>query len=239
MFSFTNSVWTELKRLPNRRITETNFTAQKPRCLMIWGQRRDWSLVSFDYPCLCSPDINEEPTTTVSSIPTSTESTELPITTTESSETTSTETESEFSTTMTTSTPERTTKTSSAETSKPTTSTEQTTTNYPDENSSTMPSILGGASAAFFLLLVAGTCYYKRTTVQRQWFLFKHRHDGRSFLSERKDSEVEFEYDAFVSFSEHDRPWVYSHLVPNLEFSKSSNISSEASGTDHIAVYKW
>jgi len=179
-----------------------------------------------------------EPTTTVSSIPTSTESTELPITTTESSETTSTETESEFSTTMTTSTPERTTKTSSAETSKPTTSTEQTTTNYPDENSSTMPSILGGASAAFFLLLVAGTCYYKRTTVQRQWFLFKHRHDGRSFLSERKDSEVEFEYDAFVSFSEHDRPWVYSHLVPNLEFSKSSNISSEASGTDHIAVYK-
>lgn len=176
-------------------------------------------------------------TTTVSPTPTSTESTEPPTTMTEPTEpavtvTESTETESNELPTTTTTTGWTVT------TSTPTTPAQQTTTDYPDENSSTMPSILGGASAAFFLLLVAGTCYYKRTTVQRQWFLFKHRHDGRSFLSERKDSEVEFEYDAFVSFSEHDRPWVYSHLVPNLEFSKSSNISSALSGTDHIAVHK-
>ena len=57
MFSFS----IQSERLPNRRITEKNCTAEKPRRLKIWGQRRDWSLVSFDYPCLCSPDINEEP----------------------------------------------------------------------------------------------------------------------------------------------------------------------------------
>ena len=56
-----HNVWTELKSLMNRRIRETNFIAEEPRCHRIWGQRREWSLVSFDYPSLCSLDINEEP----------------------------------------------------------------------------------------------------------------------------------------------------------------------------------
>ena len=60
MVLFTNSVWTELKHPLNQRITETNYTAEEPRFHKIWGQQRE-SLVSFDYPCLCSLDINEEP----------------------------------------------------------------------------------------------------------------------------------------------------------------------------------
>lgn len=88
-----------------------------------------------------------------------------------------------------------------------------------------MSSVLGGIAAAIALVgLTAIACYYKRSYIQRAWFLFRHRKDGMDVL--KRESTQDFEYDAFISFSEHDRPWVYSHLVPNLEWSKDAGIET-------------
>lgn len=77
------------------------------------------------------------------------------------------------------------------------------------------------------LLVVASVCYYKRVAIYRRWFVYWH---GRSAI-DRTDNKRRkcpdengnrFEYDAFISFNENDRPWVYTHLVPNLERNKAT-----------------
>lgn len=82
------------------------------------------------------------------------------------------------------------------------------------------------AGLVVLLLVVASVCYYKRVAIYRRWFVYWHGRAARG--SQRRKLADEngnrFEYDAFISFNENDRPWVYTHLVPYLERGKGPSV---------------
>ena len=70
------------------------------------------------------------------------------------------------------------------------------------------------------LLLAAGGCYYKRRQIANSWFRLRH-HTAKRINAVAAAAAAaaghQFQYDAFISFNERDRQWVYTHLVPRLE----------------------
>ena len=75
-------------------------------------------------------------------------------------------------------------------------------------------------------IVVASVCYYKRVAIYRRWFVYWHGRaaTGNKGRKMRDENGNRFEYDAFISFNENDRTWVYSQLVPNLERNKGPSI---------------
>lgn len=96
--------------------------------------------------------------------------------------------------------------------------------NPPDEgNDNTLTivsSVVGAMIIVILLTATIGVCYVKRYKGNRRnWFYFRDDLFGHHKADE---NENEYEYDAFISFCENDRPWVYTHLVPKLEPPKDS-----------------
>ena len=105
-----------------------------------------------------------------------------------------------------------------------------------DNNNNNMQTtvLVSGSVAGFVLLVVitAGTVYYKRKTGQT----FRHRKKAAAAMI-RGRAEENFEYDAFISFNEQDRAWVYAHLVPNLELEHSKVSSLDPSQGKHLKSF--
>lgn len=107
------------------------------------------------------------------------------------------------------------------------------TTPYPsDPGKNTLLTAVSSVVGAMIIVVLAmtiGGLYFRRKNQHRNWFYFNARRSSDCDNQAANDDENhnEFEYDAFVSFNEQDRPWVYTHLVPKLETPKES-----ASATD-------
>lgn len=89
--------------------------------------------------------------------------------------------------------------------------------------------ILGAVLGVVLLVGLFGGIFHNRQNIQRSWFVYRQGRRGLSVLrrsdSDKSDgisqnSKDQFEYDAFISFNEQDRSWVYSSLVPELEAKK-------------------
>ncbi|XP_046644826.1 toll-like receptor Tollo isoform X1 [Daphnia pulicaria] len=98
----------------------------------------------------------------------------------------------------------------------------------PDENTDTVAivsSVVGAMIVVLIFLAAVASCYFRRKKGQRKWFDARNQltipNDGLGAKTD--DGDKEFEFDAFISFNEQDRSWVYTHLVPQLESSDPSD----------------
>lgn len=98
----------------------------------------------------------------------------------------------------------------------------------PDENTDTVAivsSVVGAMIVVLIFLAAVASCYFRRKKGQRKWFYARNQltmpNDGLGAKTD--DDDKGFEFDAFISFNEQDRSWVYTHLVPQLESSDPSD----------------
>lgn len=103
-----------------------------------------------------------------------------------------------------------------------------------DEDTKTIVSaVVGSILILGVLLLLGAVCCCKRSSSKRKYFYFRQNvTTSLDFRSENQDDDEnhnEYEYDAFISFNEQDRAWVYTQLVPKLEPPKDSLVSSQDS----------
>lgn len=69
--------------------------------------------------------------------------------------------------------------------------------------------------SAALLIAVCVLAYFMRDEIRRKWHLFRDRVIIES--STTPGQSKTYHYDAFVSFNERDRDWVYTYLVPQLD----------------------
>lgn len=98
----------------------------------------------------------------------------------------------------------------------------------PEENTGTVAivsSVVGAMIVVLIFVAAVASCYFRRNKGQRKWFYARNQlimpNDGLGAKTD--DDDKEFEFDAFISFNEQDRSWVYTHLVPQLESSDPSD----------------
>ena len=71
------------------------------------------------------------------------------------------------------------------------------------------------STIAVLLIFTGVISYWKWDRILQMWFLLRRRVTIKSMnLPSQSDA---YNYDAFISFNEHDRDWVYTNLVPQLE----------------------
>jgi hypothetical protein len=109
----------------------------------------------------------------------------------------------------------------------------------PEENKDTVTivsSVVGAIVIMITLVAIIASCYDKRNKGQRKWFYARNQlltADGFGDNTNNVDNNT-FEFDAFISFNEQDRSWVYTHLVPQLE--SSDHLDSGGISVSVIAI---
>ena len=88
------------------------------------------------------------------------------------------------------------------------------------------------ATFAILFILSPIICYRKRDNVLQGWFWLRRRVTVKSTIV-WSESDA-YDYDAFISFNEHDRDWVYTYLVPQLE---SNQTKRNENGTAGFTVF--
>ena len=71
------------------------------------------------------------------------------------------------------------------------------------------------ATIIALFILTCVVSYWKWNQILQAWFLLRRRVTIKSTIL-RSESDT-YSYDAFISFNERDRDWVYTYLVPQLE----------------------
>lgn len=107
-----------------------------------------------------------------------------------------------------------------------------------DDTKTIVSSVVGAILIVGLLVGIVASCYCKRSYGQRKFFYFRQNVtsslDLRSDNQDDDDSHNEYEYDAFISFNEQDRPWVYTQLVPKLEPRKDPSDCTQETGNTNI-----
>ncbi len=86
-------------------------------------------------------------------------------------------------------------------------------------------SVVGAMIVILIFVAAVASCYFRRNKGQRKWFNARNPliMPNAGLGAKTDDDDKEFEFDAFISFNEQDRSWVYTHLVPQLESSDLSD----------------
>lgn len=110
-----------------------------------------------------------------------------------------------------------------------------------DDTMTIVSSVVGAILIVIVLVGTVGGCYWKRNNRTHKWFYFRqHALNSLDFKTVDDENDNEYEYDAFISFNEQDRHWVYTYLVPKLEPPKDStnSIDSILTGSYYCRVSK-
>ena len=100
----------------------------------------------------------------------------------------------------------------------------------PGDDTVTIVSVVSATIFVVILTATIGIVYVKRYKGnQKNWFYFRNQNVFGGLNAD--ENENEYEYDAFISFCEHDRSWVYTYLVPKLERAKDSEDYGTAQST--------
>ncbi|XP_059351036.1 toll-like receptor 13 [Daphnia carinata] len=107
------------------------------------------------------------------------------------------------------------------------------------ETATVVSSVVGAVIIVITLVAIMTSCYCKRNQRHGKWYHVRQQlpFGGSSSSDVAIDNDSEFEYDAFISFNEQDRPWVYTHLVPQLERSKESSDTVDSTN-EHFKPFR-